>query len=496
MSRFSRTLIILIFLVPQIAYSIVGSKRAGKGWEAIVYIEFYFSKNTKKTSCTGFLINDSQIVTVGHCAIQDETGIKAKSASVCIGSQRPFSNPGEGCFQSKRIRFAKNYQYNTHTDMSIIDLNEEIPLNFLGIKPIELLTGNEALQYLKRVNTLPSNKLRIVSFGSRNFNAPSLGKKGWVNVTKLYWDRISGLWQAKVKGAVYGQSDDGAGLLIKTATGWKLSGLMLNATPDFFISVQPLFDPCLPPDPAPRQPDIKLSSEFQFVSMNSLACNNRFFSKSISNNKFCEQKPLSSKQLIAEADNLDAQGVFAFERLKRARNSSQKLKWLNKAAKRGHTEAMLRLSEKYFNGDGLRQNKKKAIKLIENAAKKSSANAQYRIALLIKQGNPKNNTSLEGSWSQWMRKSAEQGHAAAQFEYALYLSNKKQSSQVYDWLMRSARQGYAPAQLQLGENFYYGYGVKKDRYIGQQWIEFAAGQANISASNFMQTHPRVKPVEY
>ncbi len=494
MKLFLRYFFLVILLLPQLASALVGSKRAGKGWEAIVYIEFYFS-NEFKTSCSGFLINDSQVVTVGHCAIHDESSKKANSASICIGIQKPFTNPGEGCFQSSTIRFAKNYQYNTPSDMVIINLAESIPLNFLGIKPIRLLPGKHALKYYNNQQYLNASNTRIVSFGSRNFNTPTTGKKGWVGVNKLAWNEVLGIWQAMTKGAVYGQSDDGAGLLIKTQSGWMLAGLLLDSKPDFFVSVQPLFDPCLPPEPAPRQPDIKITSTFNFVSINTLACHNRFFSKHINNQSFCKLRPVSTSALRKKAQNLDKGGNYAFQLYNSSERLSEQLKWLNKAASRGHPMAMLLLSEHYKNGNGLRQNSTKAIKLLESAARKSLAEAEYRIGMILKEKFKKNNTTVKGKWYQWINKAAEQGHAAAQYQYSVHLASMN-SSQVYNWLMRSARQGYAPAQYQLGYNFYTGKGVKKDSYQGQQWIEYAAGQGNLLAVDFLTRHPQQPDTEF
>jgi hypothetical protein len=495
MKSLLRNILLLSILLPQFGYSLVGSMRAGKGWEAIVYIEFNYANDDYKTHCSGFLINASQVITVGHCAIHDESRKKAKAASVCLGIKKPFSNPGEGCFQSSKIRFAKNYQYNTPTDMVIINLAESVPLNFLGIKPIKLLSAIEAYNYYQKQTRLNQQEIRIFSFGSRNFSAPTLGKKGWAKVSHMQWDKIRGVWQANVKGVVYGQADDGAGLLIKTPTGWALSGLLLNSIPDFFVSVQPYFDPCLPPEPAPRQPNIKITSSFNFVSLNTIACTNNFFSKNLRSNKFCKIKPLTYDQLVNTKDDMDQGGKIAFEVYQRTQKLGQQLKWLNTATRRGHPKAMLILAEHYAKGKGLRVNTDKALALVETAAKSSYPEAQYQIGLIMKNQSSKRKVNLSGKSYQWFLKAAEQGHAAAQYEYALRLSTIN-PAQSYDWLMRSARQGFAAAQYQLGLQFYNGNGIRKDPYIGKQWIEYAAGQGHPAANQFIRRNPIQPTIEY
>jgi len=86
-----------------------------------------------------------------------------------------------------------------------------------------------------------------------------------------------------------------------------------------------------------------------------------------------------------------------------------------------------------------------------------------------------------------IRKSAESGDAAAQFELAqIYLreADKARSERrelrdlkrAVDWFFRSAEQGFAKAQFKLGHMYLLGQGVDRDMNLGVDWQVKAAEQ--------------------
>jgi len=95
-----------------------------------------------------------------------------------------------------------------------------------------------------------------------------------------------------------------------------------------------------------------------------------------------------------------------------------------------------------------------------------------------------------GSWADDtadIRKKAESGDAAAQFELAQHHVNEARDArserraqrdwkQAVEWYSRSAEQGFARAQFELGGLYILGEGVEQDEGQGVEWLLKAAEQ--------------------
>lgn len=95
-----------------------------------------------------------------------------------------------------------------------------------------------------------------------------------------------------------------------------------------------------------------------------------------------------------------------------------------------------------------------------------------------------------GSWADDtadMRKKAESGDAAAQFELAQYYESEagnarserralRDQKRAVDWYTKSAEQGFARAQFNLGGLYILGEGVEQDKSRGVDWQVKAAEQ--------------------
>jgi hypothetical protein len=95
-----------------------------------------------------------------------------------------------------------------------------------------------------------------------------------------------------------------------------------------------------------------------------------------------------------------------------------------------------------------------------------------------------------GSWADDtadIRKKAESGDAAAQFELAQYYVSEadkarsqrralRDQKRAFDWYSRSAEQGFAEAQFNLGRMYVLGQGVDQNKSQGVDWQVKAAEQ--------------------
>ena len=95
-----------------------------------------------------------------------------------------------------------------------------------------------------------------------------------------------------------------------------------------------------------------------------------------------------------------------------------------------------------------------------------------------------------GSWADDtadMRKKAESGDAAAQFDLAQFYEREaskarserrtlRDQKQAFDWYTRSAEQGFSKSQFNLGRVYFHGHGVAQDKDLAVGWQIKAAEQ--------------------
>jgi TPR repeat protein len=113
----------------------------------------------------------------------------------------------------------------------------------------------------------------------------------------------------------------------------------------------------------------------------------------------------------------------------------QALAWYGKAAKQNNSDAMLNLAFLYHNGQGVPKDEARSFGLVRQAAEAGSPDAQFQLGMDYYQGEeglqPDNDMARK-----WLKRSAEQGDVAAQFNYAVLL--KAEPAKVYFWLSVAA----------------------------------------------------------
>ncbi len=186
-------------------------------------------------------------------------------------------------------------------------------------------------------------------------------------------------------------------------------------------------------------------------------------------------------------------------------------------------EAVIKLAETYWKGDGVPKDYAKALELLSPLAIQGNAKAQNRLATLY-MGGP----GVTQDYAQaivWFNKSAAQGLSNAQSnlggmyfygngvpqDYAialeLYLKAAAQGiaqaqiqlgdmylngigvtrdyAKAFEWHQKAAVQGWAISQAKLGTMYYSGEGVPQDYEKSIEWFQKAANQGNASAQFFL-----------
>ena len=135
-----------------------------------------------------------------------------------------------------------------------------------------------------------------------------------------------------------------------------------------------------------------------------------------------------------------------------SRNYTVVVKWLHKAAEQGGALAQHNLARHYFLGNGVPEDRVKAV--------------------------------------EWFRKAAEQGHADAQCMLGTrYCSGDGvtiDTTESVRWWRKAAEQGHGVAQLNLGMHYDYGEDVPKDYVEAVKWYQKAAEQGDARTAKIAQ----------
>lgn len=107
------------------------------------------------------------------------------------------------------------------------------------------------------------------------------------------------------------------------------------------------------------------------------------------------------------------------------------LEWYRKAAEQNNTDALLNLAFLYQNGQGVPKDPAQSFAFVRMAAEAGSADAQFQLGMDYNNGEHGLQTNYDLAAS-WLRRSAKQGHVAAQFNLAMLL--KAEPAEVYYWL--------------------------------------------------------------
>lgn len=233
-----------------------------------------------------------------------------------------------------------------------------------------------------------------------------------------------------------------------------------------------------------------------------------------------QQKFYEWVEKAAENGHLKAQTILGIVQLyggigNMARNETEGLGWLTRAAQAGDTEAQLALYRVYSPytsscGFKIAKDEQKAFHWLTNAAAQNDPDAQFQLGIWqIMHYRDKSDIDKAVKWFEraarqdhpatWyvfglileysdpphpeaallaFRKAAELGQADAQIRYGIALMNGKgvaqDRRQGFAWFEKAARQGSARGQYYLGSAYYNGLGTPTDVHQAVYWFEKSA----------------------
>lgn len=173
----------------------------------------------------------------------------------------------------------------------------------------------------------------------------------------------------------------------------------------------------------------------------------------------------------AEAGYADAQ--FAMARSLESTERGQAAHWYTQAATQGHADALAALAELHLQGQGVAQDRLRALTEYATAAGQGHAAAQFALAQLLK-------TDHETLAFEAISRAAAGGQPQAQRamgeRYAHGSGVAQNWFEACRWYDMAAQQGDAEAQCALAACYASGKGVKKDMAHAFLWFEKAAAQ--------------------
>jgi TPR repeat protein len=116
---------------------------------------------------------------------------------------------------------------------------------------------------------------------------------------------------------------------------------------------------------------------------------------------------------------------------------------INMGAEANNPELRFVKGNMYMYGDGVPQNRTRAIEYYESAAALGHPRAQYALYEIFSKENPQK--AME-----WLTLAAEKGYPKAAYRLGVWLIGQQQYREGFDWTMKAAQKNYSPAFRQLG----------------------------------------------
>lgn len=170
-----------------------------------------------------------------------------------------------------------------------------------------------------------------------------------------------------------------------------------------------------------------------------------------------------------------------------SREPADPLSETRRLAEHGDADAQCTLGDRYYYGEGVRQDHAEAVKWYREAAEQGDPDdtgdperlgAYYEARHFLANFFPRDYVEIESE-------AAEQGQAESQYGLAWAYRRGVVIPQDYakavNWYRRAAEQGHAGAQYELGDVYHHGEGVLQDYAEAAKWYRKAAEQGHADA---------------
>lgn len=196
---------------------------------------------------------------------------------------------------------------------------------------------------------------------------------------------------------------------------------------------------------------------------------------------------------LAEGGLSKAQNAIAYlcaTGLGRPQSDADAFDWFSKAAQLGNADAQNNLGYLFAKGRGTKMSREQAIKWYLEAAKRGHRTAQQNLYALNNEGLERKVQAPAGA--EMVQLKADNGEALYQFLVGMsYLAgNGMHEIDEYaalNWIKKAADQGYPAAEFQLGQFYSQGRVVAQDRDLAQFWISRAADNKYVPAIAWMRS---------
>ena len=156
-------------------------------------------------------------------------------------------------------------------------------------------------------------------------------------------------------------------------------------------------------------------------------------------------------------------------------------------AEAGDVISQFKLGMMYYNGEGVLDDDKEAVKWYRKSADQGYVPAQACLGYMYENGRGVEQDFKEAF--KWYQKAADQGQVVAQNNlgkmYAKGQGVEQDFKEAFKWYRKAAEQGYSDAQYNLGVTYYLGYGVLKNEVTATTWWTIAAVNGNQDAKGNM-----------
>lgn len=190
------------------------------------------------------------------------------------------------------------------------------------------------------------------------------------------------------------------------------------------------------------------------------------------------RKPAAAARAQAASPTTPAGQFSLGKSLYRKGKYDEAIKWLRQAAESGHAEAQDYMGEAYQYGRGVTQDFALMEQWYKRSAENGCARGQHDYAVVWE---TRHYNTVEAA--KWYRKAAVQGNQYSQYRLGLMLTAAGEYAEAAQWYRKAAVQGYAPAQCSLAACYENGQGVGQSRTEASKWYRRAAKNGDYAAKS-------------